>query len=109
MSKRQAKTRGCKSCGKRFALANVDDEFCSPPCRENDLHPPIGDEEYLAAYRVRNRSKETWAAYQKAEKKREKQWLKENVPLYQGKVFLGKDGSPLEGYALERYLVDKIW
>jgi hypothetical protein len=87
----------------------VDDQFCSPPCRENDLHPPIGDEEYLAAYRIRYRSNKTWVAYQKAEKKRERQWLKENVPLYQGKVFLGKDGSPLEGYALERYLVDKIW
>lgn len=108
MSKKQAKTRGCKGCGKRFDIVNGDEQFCSPPCRESDLHPPIGDEEYLAAYRIRYRSNKTWVAYQKAEKKRERQWLKENVPLYKGKV-LRKDGSPLTGYALERYLVDHIW
>jgi hypothetical protein len=62
---------------------SVDDKFCSPPCLESDLHPPIGDEEYLAAYRNRYRSKKTWAAYQKAKKKRQEEYLKKEMAFQQ--------------------------
>ena len=49
-----------------------------------------------------------WAEHQKAEKEREKKWLRENLPLYEGKLF-NKDGSVMKGRVLEEYLVDWVW
>ena len=93
---KKTKTQTCKTCSKTFEVVYGNAKYCSPECRSEAIN------KREAKKTPEQLEKEHW-------EKRKKEWLKENLPLYQGKVFLHKDGSPLEGYALEQYLVDKVW
>jgi len=85
----------CETCGSSFEAKSRNARYCSKACRPNH------------AQRKAATAKE-WEEKKKAEKKRERDWLRENLPLYKGKLF-NKDGSVMKGRILEEYLVDWVW
>ena len=100
---KKTKTLTCKTCSETFEVVHGNAKYCSPECRTASSKSASG-----TPSKSKLSSKKAWEEHKKAEKEREKQWLRENLPLYEGKL-LNKDGSVMKGRVLERYLVDWVW
>ena len=89
--------RTCGTCGSTFEAKSRNAKFCSQACRPTH------------AQREAAKAKE-WEAKKKAEKQREQEFLKRELPYWQGREIKHfATGEVLEGRALERYLVDYVW